>query len=68
MDKEKIDLKKEQQASNARPGKKHTLIEKFFFLTMDMMTGRATTLSKQNSLRCWLVFHIAPGRYDSMHV
>ncbi len=46
MDKVKIDLKKEQQASNERPGQKHTLIEKFFFLTMDMMTGRKTTLSK----------------------
>ena len=46
MDKVKINLKKEQQASNERPRLKYTLIEKFFFLTMDMMTGRKTTLSK----------------------
>jgi ubiquinol oxidase len=46
MDKVKIDLKKEQQASNERPRLKYTLIEKFFFLTMDIMTGRKTTLSK----------------------
>ena len=46
MDKVKIDLKKEQQASNERPCQKYTLIEKFFFLTMDMLTGKKTTLSK----------------------
>ncbi len=42
----KIDLKKEQQASMERPRCKYTLIAKVFFLGMDILTGRKTTLSK----------------------
>jgi len=41
-----IDLKKEQQASHARPRYKYSLAAKIFFLKMDLLTGRKTTLAK----------------------
>ena len=41
-----IDLKKEQQATLARPHYRYSLAARFFFLTMDLVTGRRTTLSK----------------------
>jgi hypothetical protein len=41
-----IDLKKEQQASLARPRYKYSLAAKFFFGMMDMVTGKETTLAK----------------------
>jgi ubiquinol oxidase len=40
------DLKKEQQSSLARPRCKYSLAAKFFFLSMDLVTGKKTTLSK----------------------
>jgi ubiquinol oxidase len=41
-----IDLKKEQQASLARPRCKYSLAAKFFFMSMDLITGEKTTLAK----------------------
>ena len=41
-----IDLKKEQQASLARPRYRYSLAAKIFFLKMDLLTGRKTTLAK----------------------
>ena len=41
-----IDLKKEQQATLARPRYKYSLTAKLFFLSMDLITGRAVTLPK----------------------
>ncbi len=41
-----IDLKKEQQASNERPRCKYSLAAKFFFFSMDMITGEKTTFAK----------------------
>ena len=41
-----IDLRKEQKASLERPRYKYSLAAKFFFLSMDMLTGRKTTLAK----------------------
>ena len=41
-----IDLKKEQQASLARPRYRHSLAAKLFFLMMDLVTGRKTTPAK----------------------
>jgi ubiquinol oxidase len=40
------DLKKEQQASKARPRLKYSLAAKFFFFSMDMITGKKTTFAK----------------------
>jgi len=41
-----IDLKKEQQASLDRPRYKYSLAAKFFFASMDLVTGKKTTLAK----------------------
>ena len=41
-----IDLKKEQQASNARPRYRYSLAAKIFFFKMDLVTGKKTTLAK----------------------
>jgi hypothetical protein len=41
-----IDLKGEQQASMARPRYKYSWAARFFFLSMDLVTGRKTTLAK----------------------
>lgn len=41
-----IDLWKEQQASLARPHCKYSLAAKLFFLSMDLITGKKTTLAK----------------------
>ena len=41
-----IDLKKEQQASSARPRYRYSRAAKVFFLAIDLITGRALTLSK----------------------
>jgi hypothetical protein len=41
-----IDLKKEQKASRARPRYRYSLAAKCFFLSMDLVTGRKTTLAK----------------------
>ena len=41
-----IDLKMEQQASMARPRYKYSLAARLFFLAMDLVTGRNTTLTK----------------------
>lgn len=46
MEKTKPDLKREQQASLARPRYPYSLPARFFFLAMDLMTGRKTTLAK----------------------
>jgi ubiquinol oxidase len=40
------DLKKEQKASGERPRYGYSLAAKFFFLSMDLITGRQTTLPK----------------------
>ncbi len=41
-----IDLKKEQKASRERPRYRYSLAAKGFFLSMDLLTGRKTTLAK----------------------
>lgn len=46
----KIDLKKEQQASMKRPRYKYSAAARFFFLTMDLVTGRRVTLAKAKLL------------------
>ena len=46
MEQVNIDLKKEQQASLARPHYKYSAIARFFFFSMDMLVGRKTTLAK----------------------
>lgn len=45
-----IDLKKEQKASIARKPLKYSLAAKFFFTSMDLVTGKKTTLSKAKLL------------------
>jgi hypothetical protein len=42
----KIDLKKEQQASRARPRYPYSAAARVFFGSMDMLTGKKTTLAK----------------------
>jgi len=46
MQKSKINLKKEQQASLMRPRYKYSLAARLFFQSMDLITGSKTTLSK----------------------
>lgn len=41
-----IDFKKEHQASLDRPRYKYSLAAKFFFFSMDMVTGKKTTVAK----------------------
>ncbi len=41
-----VDLKKEHKATLARERFKYTLAAKFFFISMDIVAGRKTTLSK----------------------
>jgi hypothetical protein len=50
MKKINIDLIKEQQASMARPRYKYSAIARFFFLSMDLVTGRKVTLAKAKLL------------------
>lgn len=45
-----IDLKKEQQDSLARPRYKYSMVARFFFLAMDIATGRKVTLAKAKLL------------------
>jgi hypothetical protein len=53
-----IDLKKEQQASLARPRYKYSAVARFFFRSMDMLAGPETTLAKAK-----LVEALAPVPY-----
>ena len=41
-----IDLKREQQASKERPRYSYSLAARFFFMSMDLIAGRKTTLAK----------------------
>ena len=41
-----IDLEKEQKASLERPRYKYSLAARFFFSTMDIVTGKKTTFAK----------------------
>lgn len=50
MEKTAIDLKKEQQSSLARPRYKYSLAARAFFVTMDLVTGKKTTLAKMKLL------------------
>ncbi len=45
-----IDLKKEQKASIARKPFKYSFAARFFFFSMDLVTGKKTTLSKAKLL------------------
>jgi hypothetical protein len=45
-----IDLKKEQQSSLARPPYKYSLAARAFFVAMDLVTGKKTTLAKMKLL------------------
>lgn len=45
-----INLKKEQQASIARPRYKYSVMARVLFVTMDILTGRQVTLSKAKLL------------------
>ena len=46
MEQNLIDLKREHQASISRPPYKYSLAARFFFLSMDFVAGRKTTLAK----------------------
>jgi ubiquinol oxidase len=50
MENANIDLKQEQQASLARPRYKYSAIARFFFLSMDLVTGKKVTLAKAKLL------------------
>jgi ubiquinol oxidase len=45
-----LDLKREQQASMARPRYPYSLAARFFFSSMDLVAGRRTTLAKAKLL------------------
>lgn len=46
MEQVEIDLKKEQQASRMRPRYPYSAMARAFFISMDVLTGRETTLAK----------------------
>ena len=50
MERIAIDLKKEQQSSLARPRYKYSLVARAFFVMMDLVTGKKTTLAKMKLL------------------
>ncbi|MBN2438099.1 MAG: hypothetical protein JXL20_05795 [Deltaproteobacteria bacterium] len=50
MEKTSINLKREQQASMARARYNYSAIARFFFFTMDLVTGRKMTLAKAKLL------------------
>jgi hypothetical protein len=50
MNQTNIDLQKEQRASLARPRYKYSLAARFFFLAMDLATGKEVTLAKAKLL------------------
>ena len=54
----KIDLKKEQEASRARPRYRYSAVARVFFASMDVLTGKQTTLAKAK-----LVEILAPVPY-----
>jgi len=58
-----IDLKKEQQASRARPRYPYSTVARVFFASMDMLTGKKTTLAKAK-----LVERLAPVQIGRAHV
>ena len=58
MGQETADLKKEQQASRARPRYHYSAVARFFFRSMDMLAGKETTLAKAK-----LVEALAPIPY-----
>lgn len=58
MERIAIDLKKEQQASRARPRYPYSAVARIFFVSMDMLTGKKTTLAKAK-----LVEALAPVPY-----
>ena len=58
MEQQAVDLRKEQQASRARPRYSYSAVARFFFRTMDMLAGPETTLAKAR-----LVEALAPIPY-----
>ena len=58
MEQVQIDLKKEQQAARARPRYPYSAVARIFFVSMDMLTGKKTTLAKAK-----LVEILAPVPY-----
>jgi hypothetical protein len=58
MEQQAVDLRKEQQASRARPRYPYSAVARFFFRTMDMLAGPETTLAKAR-----LVEALAPIPY-----
>ena len=50
MTQSEIDLKREQQASMARPRYRYSWVARFFFVSMDLVTGRKATLAKARLL------------------
>ncbi len=58
MDESRVDLKREQQASRARPRYPYSAAARVFFVSMDLLTGRKTTLAKAK-----LVEALAPVPY-----
>jgi ubiquinol oxidase len=58
MEQVQIDLTKEQQASRARPRYSYSAAARVFFVSMDMLTGKKTTLAKAK-----LVEVLAPVPY-----
>lgn len=58
MEQVQIDLKKEQQAARARPRYPYSAVARIFFVSMDILTGKKTTLAKAK-----LVEILAPVPY-----
>ena len=58
MEQVQIDLKNEQQASRVRPRYPYSAAARVFFVSMDLLTGKKTTLAKAK-----LVEKLAPVPY-----
>ena len=60
-----VDLKKEQEAVLERPRYPYSAVARFFFLSMDALTGRDTTLAKAKVIEALAGVPTEPGRTGS---
>lgn len=67
MTESRIDLKKEQLATLARPGRKYSFMARLFFKAFDLLTGSKTTLFKVKLLEILAVIPYRAWEYRQYH-
>ena len=61
MNSQKIDLRGEQQKTLETPRYKYSFMARFFFFSLNLVTGKITTCQKSNYWKCWPQFLIERG-------